>query len=204
VNVGRDSSPADREPIEGEGEFSPNRLEIHPRAWVAPGAIVVGDVRIGEGASVWYGCVLRGDLAPIHVGRGTNLQDLTVVHVDRDLPALIGERVTVGHRSVIHGCTVEDEVLIGMGAVLLNGCRIRRGAFVGAGAVVGEGFEVPEGTFAAGVPARLRGKVDEALRARIVDGSRTYMTAAEGYRSGRLGGGPYGRGARSGTEDSTP
>jgi len=204
VNVGRDSSPADGEPLAGEGEFSPNRLDIHPRAWIAPGVVVVGDVRIEEDASIWYGSVLRGDLAPIHVGRGTNVQDLTVIHVDRDMPARIGARVTVGHRSVIHGCTVEDEALIGMGAVLLNGCRIGRGAFVGAGAVVGEGFEVPEGMFAAGVPARIRGRVDEALRSRILDGSRTYITAAEGYRAGRLGGGRYGRGAPAGTEDSTP
>ena len=204
MNVGRDSSPADGEPIGAECEFSPNRLDIHPRAWVAPGAVVVGDVRIEEDASVWYGSVLRGDLAPIHVGRGTNIQDLTIVHVDRKLPARIGERVTVGHRCVIHGCTIEDEALIGMGSVLLNGCRIGRGAFVGAGAVVGEGFEVPAGMFAAGVPARIRGEVDDALRERILDGSRTYIAAAEGYRSGRLGGGPHGCERPTGPEDSNP
>ncbi len=174
----------------------PTRLDIHPEAWVAPGAFVVGDVTIGAASSVWYGCVLRGDLEPIRVGARTNLQDLTVVHVDRHLPAVIGSRVTIGHRCIIHGCIVEDDALIGMGAVLLSGCRVGRGALVAAGAVVREGSEVPDGCVVAGVPAIVRGAVDERLRERIRYGVESYVASAAGYRSGRLGGGPHGGGGR--------
>jgi carbonic anhydrase/acetyltransferase-like protein (isoleucine patch superfamily) len=107
-------------------------LTVPPSAWVAPSATLVGDVSLGERVSVWFGCVLRGDLEPISVGDETNLQDGTIVHVDRGSPARIGRRVTVGHRSVVHGCVVEDEATIGMGAVLLSGSRIGRGALVAA------------------------------------------------------------------------
>jgi carbonic anhydrase/acetyltransferase-like protein (isoleucine patch superfamily) len=178
-----------------EHPLLPNRLEIHPRAWIAPGAVLVGEVAVAEDASIWYGCVLRGDLEPVRVGRATNIQDLTLVHVDRRLPAIIGDRVTIGHRCVIHGCVIEDEALIGMGTVLLSGSRIGRGALVAAGAVVREGFEVPAGGVAAGVPAQIKGRVDETLRARILQGVEDYLACAAGYREGRLGGGPHGGGA---------
>jgi carbonic anhydrase/acetyltransferase-like protein (isoleucine patch superfamily) len=170
----------------------PNQLDVHPTAWIAPGAVVVGDVTIAAEASIWYGCVLRGDMQPIRVGRATNIQDLTLVHVDHDMPAIIGDRVTVGHHCVIHGCTVEDDALVGMGAVLLNGARVGRGALVAAGAVVREGFEVPPGTVVAGVPAKIRGDVDEQLRERMEGGIEDYLVGARGYRAGRLGGGPHG------------
>jgi carbonic anhydrase/acetyltransferase-like protein (isoleucine patch superfamily) len=179
-----------------------NRLDVHPTAWVAPGAVLVGDVTIARDASIWYGCVLRGDLLPIRVGQATNIQDLTLVHVDHDLPTIIGDRVTIGHHCVVHGCVVEDEALIGMGAVLLNGCRIGRGALVAAGAVVREEFEVPAGMVAAGVPAKLRGPVDDELRKRMKRGVGDYLVCASGYRSGRLGGGPFGGGARKLDEPS--
>lgn len=163
------------------------RIAVHASAFVASTAVLAGEVRVGAGASIWYGCVLRGDLEPIEIGDGTNVQDLTLVHVDRGLPAIVGKRVTIGHRSIIHGCTVEDDVLIGMGAVLLSGCRIGAGALVAAGAVVREGFIVPPGTIAAGVPAVLRGEVDDATRRRIEDGARSYVKLAEVYKSGALG-----------------
>jgi carbonic anhydrase/acetyltransferase-like protein (isoleucine patch superfamily) len=172
--------------------FLANRLEIDPGAWIAPGAVVVGDVTIGPGASIWYGCVLRADLEPITIGEGTNIQDLTVVHVDEDLPVRIGRRVTIAHRCVVHGCSVGDEALIGMGAVLLSGCRVGRGALVAAGALVREGFEVPDGAIAAGVPAKVRGEVDPALRERILRGVALYQVCADAYRRGGLGGGPFG------------
>ncbi len=157
---------------------------IHPDAWIAPGAIVTGRVTVGAGSSIWYGCVVRGDLEPIRIGALTNVQDLTVIHVDRGRPTVIGDRVTIGHRAVVHGCTVEDDALVGMGAVLLSGCRIGRGAVVAAGAVVAEGFEIPPGAIAAGVPARLRSaEVDEALRSRIRAGAETYVQLARAYRS---------------------
>lgn len=170
----------------------PNRLDLHPRAWIAPGAVVVGDVALAEDVSIWYGCVLRGDLEPVRVGKATNIQDLTLVHVDHDLPAIIGERVTIAHRCVIHGCTIGDDALIGMGAVVLSGARVGAGALVAAGAVVREGFEVPANAVVAGVPARVVGEVDDRLRARMRGGVQDYLDSADGYRNGRLGGGPHG------------
>jgi carbonic anhydrase/acetyltransferase-like protein (isoleucine patch superfamily) len=171
-----------------------NRLDVAPSAWIAPGAVVVGDVSIGERASVWYGCVVRGDLEPIRIGAETNVQDLTLIHVDREMPAILGDRVTVGHRCVIHGCTVGDEALVGMGAVLLSGCSVGEGALVAAGAVVLEGFEVPAGAIAAGVPARIRGQVTPDLRRRFLAGVRTYVESSRRYAAGELGGGPWGGG----------
>lgn len=176
------------------GPLHVSALEIHPSAFVAPGAVLVGRVALGESSSVWYGCVLRGDLEPIRIGSRTNVQDLTVVHVDADYPVVVGDRVTIGHRCVIHGCHVEDEALVGMGAVLLTGCRIGAGALVAAGALVREGFVVPPGMVVAGVPAAIRGPVDSALRERVLRGVETYVASAADYRAGRSGGGPHGGG----------
>jgi carbonic anhydrase/acetyltransferase-like protein (isoleucine patch superfamily) len=167
-------------------EFHVTRLTVPPSAWIAPGAVLAGDVTLGENSSVWFGCVLRGDVEPITVGSETNLQDLTVVHVDRGHPARIGSRVTVGHRCIVHGCTVSDDVLVGMGAVLLTGCRIGRGALIAAGSVVTEGFEVPEGTIAAGVPVKLRGPVAESLRERMRQGVANYVALKDAYRERRI------------------
>jgi carbonic anhydrase/acetyltransferase-like protein (isoleucine patch superfamily) len=128
---------------------------IHPGAWIAPGAVVVGDVEIGPDSSVWYGSVLRGDVHRIRVGSRTNLQDLTVVHVTRALHSCeIGDEVTIGHRAVVHGCRVGDGALVGIGAIVLDGARIGEGAMVGAGAVVTPGSKVEAGWLAVGIPAR--------------------------------------------------
>jgi carbonic anhydrase/acetyltransferase-like protein (isoleucine patch superfamily) len=158
---------------------------IHPTAFVAPSADVVGDVRIEEEASVWYGCVLRGDIAPITVGPESNLQDLTVVHVDVGRPARIGARVGIGHRAIIHGCDIEDECLIGMGAVVLSHARIGRGSLGAAGAVVTEGTECPPGSLLVGVPAKIVREVDDDLRRRIRMTVAHYRELKEGHRSGR-------------------
>jgi carbonic anhydrase/acetyltransferase-like protein (isoleucine patch superfamily) len=136
--------------------------------------------------------VLRGDLEPIRIGRETNVQDLTLVHVDRGLPAVLGDRVTIGHRCVVHGCVVEDDASVGMGAVLLSGSRVGAGALVAAGAVVRERSVVEPGTIVAGVPARPVGRVTEELRRRFEAGVRTYVGSARRYASGELGGGPHG------------
>ena len=159
-------------------------VEIGREAWVAPNATLTGGVTLGARASVWFGCVLRGDLEPIAIGDETNVQDLTVVHVDRGCPALVGNRVTIGHRAVIHGCTIDDDAVIGMGAVVLSGSRVGRGALVAAGAVVREGFDVPAGTIAAGVPATIRGDVGADLRVRFHEGVASYLRLAARYRSG--------------------
>ena len=135
-------------------------------------------------ASVWYGAVLRGDMAAIVVGERTNLQDGTIVHVDEGLPTRIGARVGVGHRAILHACTVEDDCLIGMGSVLLNGVHIGTGSVVAAGAVVPEGARVPPGSLVVGVPARVTRPVDDALRQRIRDTWEHYVAEAQRHRAG--------------------
>ena len=129
---------------------------IHPDAWIAPGVVVIGDVEIGAASSLWFGTVVRGDVHAIRIGARTNLQDHSVVHVTKGLYAtLIGDEVTVGHRAVVHGCTVRDGALIGIGAIVLDGAEIGEEALVAAGAVVGPGMKVAPRTMVRGVPARV-------------------------------------------------
>lgn len=146
----------------------------------------MGDVTLGPRASVWYGTVLRGDMDRIVVGEATNLQDGTVVHVDAGRPALIGARVGVGHRAIVHGCTVEDDCLIGMGSVLLNAVVVGAGSVVAAGAVLREGVVVPPGSLVMGVPARVVRPVDDVLRERIRDTWQHYVAEAERHRAGNF------------------
>lgn len=129
---------------------------VDAEAFVAPTAVVLGSVVIGAGASVWYHAVLRGDTEEIVIGAGSNIQDNCTVHADPGCPALIGERVTVGHNAVLHGCVLEDEVLVGMGATVLNRARIGAGSLIAAGAVVPEGMTVPPGSLVAGLPATVK------------------------------------------------
>ena len=145
----------------------------------------MGAVTLEADSSVWYGCVLRGDMAPIEIGAQSNLQDGTVVHVDEDVPCLVGSRVGVGHRVILHGCTVEDECLIGMGSVLLNGVRVGTGSVVAAGAVLPEGMEVPPRSLVMGVPARIVRPVDERLARRIAETWAHYVEQVRAHRSGR-------------------
>jgi carbonic anhydrase/acetyltransferase-like protein (isoleucine patch superfamily) len=159
---------------------------IHPTAFIASTAAVMGDVTIGAESSVWYGAVLRGDLAPIVIGSQTNLQDGTVVHVDEDVPCRVGSRVGVGHRVILHGCTVEDECLIGMGSVLLNKVHIGAGSVVAAGAVLPEGMQVPPRSLLMGVPARVVRAVDERLALRIAETWSHYVGQARAHREGRF------------------
>ena len=128
---------------------------IHPTARVAENATLVGDVTLGDRASIWYGAVLRGDSAPITVGADTNIQDNAVVHCDAGFPAVIGSGVTVGHGVILHGCTVEDGTLIGMGAILLNGCVIGKNSLVAAGALVTQNTVIPPESLVVGSPARV-------------------------------------------------
>lgn len=146
--------------------------------------MVLGDVTLGRDASVWYGCVLRGDMAAIVVGESSNVQDGTIVHVDAGRPALIGARVGIGHRAVIHGCDIEDECLIGMGSILLNNVRIGTGSVVAAGAVVPEGTVVPPGMLVMGVPARVVRPADATLRERIRHTWQHYVEEAKRHRAG--------------------
>ena len=159
----------------------PARLQLHPSAFVAPGATVVGEVTLGECASVWFGTVVRGDGASITIGAHTNLQDLTLVHVDEDAPTVVGNRVTVGHRAIIHGCTIGDDCLIGMGAIVLSHARIGAGSLIGAGALVKEGHEIPPGSLALGAPARVIGPLKDTHRAAIAEGAKHYAELAQSY-----------------------
>ena len=157
---------------------------IHPTAFLARGAIVLGDVHLGRDASVWYHTVIRGDTERIAIADETNLQDLTLVHADPGVPCLVGRRVSVGHRAILHGCIVEDDCLIGMGAILLNGVRVGTGSVIAAGAVLREGMEVPPDSVVVGVPGRVARPVDEALRARIEHTWRHYVAAARRHSAG--------------------
>lgn len=148
---------------------------IHNSVFVAPGAMIIGDVVIGAESSVWFNCVIRGDLEPIRIGNGTNIQDGTVIHTDKEIPCLIGNDVTVGHGAILHGCAIGNEALIGMGAILLNGCNIGEGAIVAAGTLVREGQEIPTGTVAMGVPAIVRRDVTEEEIARVRQGREDYV-----------------------------
>lgn len=139
---------------------------------------------LGREASVWYQSVIRGDTAPISIGDETNIQDLSMVHADEGFPCTIGARVGVGHRVILHGCTVEDECLIGMGAVLLNGVTVGRGSVIAAGAVVPEGMQVPPGSLAMGLPAKVVRKVDSDLTARIESTWRHYVELARQHGAG--------------------
>lgn len=161
------------------------RPRIPDSAFVAPSANVVGDVELGEASSVWYQCVLRGDIAPIRIGPETNVQDLTMVHVDIDRPCIIGARVGIGHRAIVHGCQLEDECLIGMGAIVLSGAVVGRGSLVAAGAVVTEGMDVPPDSLVVGVPGKVIRDVDEHLRERMRITIEHYRQLKEGHRDGR-------------------
>ena len=141
--------------------------EIDPSAFIAPTADIIGDVVIGPRSSIWFQCVLRGDIAPISVGPGTNIQDLTMVHVDVDRPCRIGAEVGIGHRAIIHGCDIEDGCLVGMGAVILSDAIVGAGSVIAAGALVTEGARIPPGSLVVGIPGRVVRPVDDGLRARI-------------------------------------
>jgi len=145
---------------------------------------VLGDVTLGPQSSVWYGCVLRGDMAPIVVGECSNVQDGTIVHVDEGKPARIGARVGIGHRAIIHGCTIEEDCLIGMGSILLNDVVVGTGSVIAAGAVVREGMVIPPRSLVMGVPGRVVRQVDEALTARIRGTWEHYVAEAVRHRSG--------------------
>jgi carbonic anhydrase/acetyltransferase-like protein (isoleucine patch superfamily) len=162
--------------------FRGARPSVAASAWLAPGAVVIGDVVIGPESSLWFGAVVRGDVHRIRIGARTNLQDHCVVHVTRDRFATeIGDEVTVGHRAVVHGCTVGDGALIGIGAIVLDGARVGEEALVGAGALVAPGAEIPAGTLALGVPARVVRALSADERAAQRARAAEYVETARGY-----------------------
>ncbi|MBD0734853.1 gamma carbonic anhydrase family protein [Streptomyces sp. CBMA29] len=156
--------------------------KIDPTAFTAPGSVVLGDVTLGAGASVWYHAVLRGDCESITVGAGSNVQDNCTVHADPGFPAVVGEGVTVGHNAVLHGCVIEDDVLVGMGATVLNGAHIGTGSLIAAAALVPQGMRVPPGSLVAGVPAKVRRELTEEEKATVRLNAEHYVALADAHR----------------------
>lgn len=158
------------------------RPTIPASAYVDPSAQVIGDVTIGERSSVWCNAVLRGDVNAIRLGDETNVQDNSVLHGElNQYPVHLGNRVTVGHSVTLHGCVIEDDVLIGIGAIVLNGAHVGRGAIIAAGTLVPEGMEVPAGMIAMGVPAKVRREVSAEERERFAQNARNYVRYREAY-----------------------
>ena len=152
------------------------RPQIDPTAWVAPTAVLIGNVIVEAGANIWFGAVLRGDNEAITVGAGSNVQENAVLHTDMGFPLTIGANCTIGHKAMLHGCTIEAGSLIGMGATLLNGAKIGAGSLVGACALVTEGKEIAPGSLVMGAPAKVVRELDAAAQARL-------LKSAEGYRA---------------------
>lgn len=155
------------------GQISP---VIDPTAWVAPDANIIGRIVLEADSSVWFGATLRGDNDPIIVGRGSNVQENCVLHTDIGFPLTIGADCTIGHKAMLHGCTIGDGSLIGMGAIMLNGAKIGRGCLIGAGALITEGKEIPDFTLVMGSPGKVVRTLDAEAQARL-------LRSAEGYRA---------------------
>jgi carbonic anhydrase/acetyltransferase-like protein (isoleucine patch superfamily) len=167
------------------GSLPGREPRIHPEAWVAPGAVVVGSVTLGRAASVWYGSVLRADEDEIIVGAECNIQDLCCLHVDAGEPAVLEDRVSLGHRAMVHGAHVETGALIGIGAVVLGRARIGAGSLIAAGAVIPPGTIVPAGVLVAGVPGRVIRELTDADRATFADTASGYTERAGRHRGVR-------------------
>jgi carbonic anhydrase/acetyltransferase-like protein (isoleucine patch superfamily) len=157
--------------------------QVSESAWVAPNATLVGHVTLGPKASVFYGAVLRGDVDQITVGAGSNLQDNVTVHCDSGIPTTVGAGVSVGHAAVLHGCTIEDDCLIGMSATVLNHAVVGAGSLVAAGSVVLEGTVIPPGSLVAGVPAKVRRALRDDERERLVANAQHYLQISSAHRA---------------------
>ena len=163
--------------------FRGKRPQVADSAYIDPSAQVIGDVRLGERSSIWPNAVVRGDVNAILIGDDSNVQDNCVLHGDEGIPPLfIGNRVTVGHSVVLHGCHIEDECLIGIGAIVLNNARIGAGSVIAAGALVPEGMQVPPGSLAMGVPAKVRREVSAEERERFRSGARHYVELSQEFK----------------------
>ncbi|GAA4928874.1 gamma carbonic anhydrase family protein [Streptomyces coeruleoprunus] len=175
---------AERALITGVGGKEP---QVDERAFTAPTSVVVGEVTMAAGSSVWYHAVLRADCGPIVLGADSNIQDNCTVHVDPGFPVTVGERVSVGHNAVLHGCTVEDDVLVGMGATVLNGAHIGAGSLIAAQALVPQGMRVPPGSLVAGVPAKVKRELTAEEREGIKLNAEMYRELARAHREAHDG-----------------
>ena len=153
-------------------------------AWIAPNAVAIGDIRLGDDASIWFGAVLRGDNEPIIVGARSNIQDMTVCHTDPGCPLTIGENCTVGHRAILHGCRIADNTLIGMGAIILNNAEIGKNCLIGAGALIPEGKVIPDNSLVVGMPGRVIRELSPEQIADMAATAAGYVANAKRYRAG--------------------
>ena len=156
--------------------------EIKETSFIAPNSSLIGRVKIGEKSSVWFNTVLRGDMEEITIGEESNIQDLSMGHADPGFPLIVGSRVTIGHHCIVHGCRIEDDCLIGMGAIIMNGVRIGKGSIIGAGAVLLEGMEIPEFSMVIGSPAKIKKTYDESILDNIRKSAKIYVKRSISYR----------------------
>jgi len=161
-------------------------MHLDASSFIHSRALVFGDVTLGPRVSVWPTAVIRGDTAPITIGADSNIQDGTVIHVDLGVPTVIGERVAIGHRAILHGCQVGDDCLIAMGAIVLNNVVVESGSIVAAGAVCPEGMRIPPNSLVMGIPARVVGQTTSEMRARIAKTVQSYVELQERYRRGEF------------------
>lgn len=170
--------------LDGVGPDLAGKPLSNMRCWVAPCATVVGHVRLEENASVWFGAVLRGDNEAIVIGKGSNVQDLAVMHTDPGFPLAVGENCTIGHRAIIHGCTIGDNTLIGMGATVMNGAIIGKNCLVGAGALISEGKTIPDGSLVLGAPGKVVRQLEASDIGFITAAAENYANRSRRYFSG--------------------
>ena len=152
--------------------------------WVAPDAAVIGNVTLAQGVSIWFGTVMRGDNEPIHIGKGSNLQEQVCCHTDPGFPLTVGEDCTIGHKAMLHGCSIGDGSLVGMGATILNGAKIGRGCLIGAGALITEGKEIPDGSLVVGAPGKVIRQLDDDAQAGLLVSAAHYRKNMRRFRSG--------------------
>jgi carbonic anhydrase/acetyltransferase-like protein (isoleucine patch superfamily) len=157
---------------------------VDPSAWVAEEATLIGKVVVEAGASVWFGAQIRGDNEEIRIGAGTNVQENCVLHTDMGYPLTIGTNCTIGHKAMLHGCTIGDGTLIGMGATVLNGAKIGKGCLIGACALITEGKEIPDGSLVMGSPGKVVRQLDETARAKLLASAASYQANARRFRAG--------------------
>lgn len=159
--------------------------KVHETCFIAEGSVIVGDVSIGENTSIWYNCVIRGDLAEIEIGKNTNIQDGSILHCSGNNKLKIGNNVTIGHRAVLHSCNIADKCLIGIGAIILDGANIPTNCFVGAGTVVGSKLTIPEGSLVIGNPAVVKKKLTDKDISELENNIEKYLELAEEYKSSK-------------------
>ena len=163
--------------LEGEGDAAP---------WIADDARIIGDCRLAPSTGIWFGAVLRGDNEPIVVGEGSNVQEHSMLHTDMGYPLTVGRDCTIGHRAILHGCTIGDGSLVGMGAIVLNGAKVGRACLIGAGALIPEGREIPDGSLVVGSPGKVVRELDEATRNFLVASAQAYVANARRFRGGMV------------------